>query len=185
MLGATTSELNLTTVSRLAKVSPAQTSRVLPHLVDLGIVTRRDVPPTALFTLNRDHIAAPAVELLLRPRELLVDRIRASAGRIRPKPLNITLFGSIARGSGGPDSDIDLAVIRPDGIAAEDPDWVESMIRWEDDVRSASGNTVNVIEVTDGELRSSLRSRASFWREVAEQGITVMGRSISELAHTR
>ena len=42
VLAETTAELNLRTVARLASVSPAQASRVLPGLVELGLVDRRE-----------------------------------------------------------------------------------------------------------------------------------------------
>ena len=38
-------ELNLRTIARLSRVSLAQTSRVVPGLVSLGLVERREVPP--------------------------------------------------------------------------------------------------------------------------------------------
>lgn len=51
VLARTTAELNLGTVARLAGVSAAQASRVLPRLVELGVVARRDVPPSSLYRL--------------------------------------------------------------------------------------------------------------------------------------
>jgi DNA-binding MarR family transcriptional regulator len=41
VLAEKTGELNLRTIARLANVSPAQASRVLPDLVALGLVERR------------------------------------------------------------------------------------------------------------------------------------------------
>ncbi len=43
VLTRTTAELNLKTVARLAGVSAAQASRVLPRLVAPGVMERRDV----------------------------------------------------------------------------------------------------------------------------------------------
>ncbi|MDQ3575947.1 MAG: helix-turn-helix domain-containing protein, partial [Actinomycetota bacterium] len=48
VLAETTAELNLRTIAQLAGVSQAQASRVLPGLVQLGIVERREVPPASL-----------------------------------------------------------------------------------------------------------------------------------------
>jgi DNA-binding transcriptional ArsR family regulator len=61
VLAETTAELNLRTIARLADVSPAQASRVLPQLVKLGLVKSREAPPSALFTLINDNIAARAM----------------------------------------------------------------------------------------------------------------------------
>ncbi|MBI2167891.1 MAG: helix-turn-helix domain-containing protein, partial [Actinobacteria bacterium] len=45
VLAETTAELNLRTIAQLAGVSQAQASRVLPGMVELGVVERREVPP--------------------------------------------------------------------------------------------------------------------------------------------
>ncbi len=58
VLAETAAELNLRTIARLAAVSNAQASRVLPGLVELGIVDRREVPPSALFRYVPENVAA-------------------------------------------------------------------------------------------------------------------------------
>lgn len=57
-LAETTADLNLRTLARLAGVSVAQASRVMPTLVELGLVDRHEVPPSSQFRLNRHSIAA-------------------------------------------------------------------------------------------------------------------------------
>ena len=57
VLAETTAELNLRSIARLSGVSPAQASRVLPELVALGLVERREAPPSALFALVDEHVA--------------------------------------------------------------------------------------------------------------------------------
>jgi DNA-binding IclR family transcriptional regulator len=47
VLADTTAELNQRTIAQLAGVSQAQVSRVLPGLVEHGVVQRRDVPPAS------------------------------------------------------------------------------------------------------------------------------------------
>ena len=49
VLAETTADINMRTIARLADVSLAQASRVLARLVELGVVERRDVPPSSLF----------------------------------------------------------------------------------------------------------------------------------------
>ena len=79
-LAETTAELNLRTLARLSGVSVAQASRVLPGLVELGLVERREVPPSSQFRLVRTHIAARAVlELAARARR----RCSPRSGRVR------------------------------------------------------------------------------------------------------
>jgi predicted transcriptional regulator len=52
----TTAPLALRRLARLAGVSPAQASRVMPRLVELGIVDRHEVPPASPFLLVRDCV---------------------------------------------------------------------------------------------------------------------------------
>ncbi|WP_419943863.1 helix-turn-helix domain-containing protein [Candidatus Poriferisodalis sp.] len=53
VLAETSAELNLRTVARLAGVSASQASRVIPGLVDLGLVERREVPPSTMGSSGR------------------------------------------------------------------------------------------------------------------------------------
>jgi DNA-binding MarR family transcriptional regulator len=66
VLAETTADLNMRTIARLADASLAQASRVLARLVELGVVERRDVPPSSLFRLVRQHVAARVRCLLWR-----------------------------------------------------------------------------------------------------------------------
>ena len=60
-LARTTAELTLTTVADLSGVSLAHVARIVPRLVELGVVERRDVPPAALVRLVHDNLAARLV----------------------------------------------------------------------------------------------------------------------------
>ncbi len=75
MLAETTAELNLSTLARLAQVSVAQASRVLPGLVELGVVERREVPPSSQFRLARENVAAQVVISLARVRDSALSRL--------------------------------------------------------------------------------------------------------------
>ena len=97
VLAETTAELNLRTVARLASVSPAQASRVLPGLVELGLVERREVPPSSLFRLNRENVAAQVVIELARSRDTALERMGAVARELPLPPASVIVFGSFAR----------------------------------------------------------------------------------------
>ena len=111
---APTAELNLGTVARLAGVSPAQASRVLPRLALLGVIERRDVPPSSLYRLVRENLMAQAVVDLVEVRDRTIDRLRVLAGAIRPAPASLVLFGSLAR------SEADAATCRRSQRAVPD-----------------------------------------------------------------
>lgn len=54
-------------------------SQVLAELVDAGIVLRASQPPACLYRLNRDHVAAAAVDILEDLRGRLLRRIAQAA----------------------------------------------------------------------------------------------------------
>src|SRR5680860_1654710 len=64
--------LNLRRLAQVSRVSLAQASRVLPDLVELGLVRRTDVPPAALFELDRRNVAAQAVAAIEQLRDSVI-----------------------------------------------------------------------------------------------------------------
>jgi predicted nucleotidyltransferase len=177
-----TAPLNLRTLARLASVSPAQASRVMPGLVDLGIVERYEVPPSSQFLLARSNVAAQAVIELSRSQETASERIGLAAAAMATTPESLIIFGSFARGEAGVDSDIDVVVVRPDSIDEDDDDWATALEAWRDEARAITGNTVEVIEVSLSDAGSKLRGRTEFWRNVRRDGVVVQGLSIDQLA---
>jgi hypothetical protein len=181
VLARTSQELTLTTLADLSGISLAQAARVVPRLVRLGVVERREVPPAVLVRLLPETLAARPLLALADLRHTLLEELRESARKIDPSPANITLFGSFARGDDDAMSDIDVLVVRPSATGEEDPAWTESVGRWEDHARRISGNPVNRIEVKEGEVAKLLRSGRSLWRAIRREGMTLGGRPLQEL----
>ena len=185
VLVETSAELNLRTIARLSGVSLAHTSRILPMLVELGIVDRRDVPPSALFRFARENVAARAVSALADARRIVLRELGQSAGDIEPHPVSVVVFGSFARGEADRDSDLDVAVVRPATIEEDDDHWRASVDRWLEQARRLTGNAVELLEVTDEEVRRLLRSPKPLWLDVQRDGIVVYGLELDDLRGRR
>jgi predicted nucleotidyltransferase len=185
VLVETSAELNLRTIGRLSGVSVAHTSRVLPTLIELGIVERRDVPPSALFRFVRENVAARAVSALADARRTVLRELGESARDIEPHPISVIIFGSFARGEAGRDSDLDVVVIRPANIDEEDDRWRASVDQWLEQARRLTGNTVELLEATDDEVRRLLRGRKPLWLDVQRDGLVVYGLEIDDLRGRR
>ncbi len=185
ILAETTAELNLRTIARLADVSPAQASRVLPELVTLGLVERREAPPSALFALVEDHVAVRAVRGLSRAREAVLKELGALARKVDPSPVSVVLFGSFARGEADAASDLDVVMIRPAGVGEDDEPWVSSVEAWRTAARRLTGNPVQVLEIDDTDVARRLSSPTSLWSDVLRDGVTVYGSPLSELRARR
>lgn len=181
VLVETTAELNMRTIARLADVSVAQASRVLPHLVDLGVVNRRDVPPSSLFRLVPQHVIAGPLLALARPRDTVIEEMRRFAAALPVPPSSVVVFGSFARGEADAQSDIDAVLVRPKDVEASDEEWQESIEQWQSAVRRLSGNPVEALEVGIDEISASLRSRRQIWRDIRRDGVVVYGLSLDEL----
>ncbi len=185
VLVETSAELNLRTIARLSGVSLAHASRVLPPLVKLGIVERRDVPPSALFRFVRENVAARAVSALADARRTVLRELGESAGHIEPHPVSVIVFGSFARGEADRDSDLDVAVVRPATIDEDDDRWRASVDQWLEHARRLTGNPVELLEVTEKEVRRLLRSRKPLWLDVQRDGVAVYGLAIDDLRGRR
>ncbi len=185
VLAETTAELNLRTIARLSGASPAQASRVLPELVALGLVDRREAPPSALFALIEDNVAGRLVRSLSRSRETVLDELGALAGQMDLTPVSVIVFGSLARGEADALSDLDVVLVRPTGVDEDDEPWASSAERWRTAARRLTGNAVQVIEIDEGELARRLRRPAELWANVLREGVVVHGASLESLRGRR
>ena len=111
VLAATTSPLGLAAVhSRAGRGSKSGVRSVLLRMVDEGLAL--EVPGG--YVLNRDHVVAPAVELLASLHAELIGRIRTAVDEWPTSPELAGMFGSAARRDGDASSDIDVLVVSDD-----------------------------------------------------------------------
>jgi predicted nucleotidyltransferase len=143
------------------------------RLVEQGIVSRRQAGQAKLYRLNRSHLAAPYVEGLGSLRSQLVERLRESVGGWRKPPAYVFLFGSVARGEAGPQSDLDLLVVRREEIRETFPSWQEQLAALEREATEWTGNEARVIEYGKDDLADSeIRGVAT---EALGDGIPIYG----------
>lgn len=181
VLAETTAELNLRTIAQLAGVSQAQASRILPGLVELGLVERREVPPASLFRLVPEHVASRALLALARSTDTVLEEIGRLAGALPRPPVSVIVFGSFARKAAGPDSDIDVVVVQPRGVDEDDDAWAESLEAWRHDVRRLTGNPVEVLEMSAEEVAMKAAGRSHVWADIRRVGRVVHGLSADQL----
>src|SRR3954447_3593800 len=184
VLAETSTKLNLRTIARLANVSNAQASRVLPTLVELGLVERRELPPSSHFRLVRTNVGAQAVIELARSRDAVLTRIGREASDLPIAPTSVVVFGSLARGEAHEASDIDVLVVRPDRIAEDDENWSASIEKWRNDIRAIAGNPVEILEVSRSEASARLTSNKQVWRDIRREGVVVHGLTIQRLGES-
>jgi predicted nucleotidyltransferase len=185
VLAETTAGLSLRTVARLASVSPAQASRVLPELVAQGVVERQEVPPAALFRLVDDHVASRLVRALSRARDTVLAELGRTAARIDPKPISVIVFGSFARGEADADSDLDVVFVRPRAVSDDDAGWAAGIEEWRQFAQRLTGNRAEVLVADEASVGRLLRSSRPLWVDIARDGLVVCGVSLPDLQGRR
>jgi predicted nucleotidyltransferase len=126
--------------------------RVLERLVGQGIVLRETAGRAHLHSLNRRHLAAPAIERLATLRPHLIQRLREAIAAWTIPPAAALLFGSVARGHAGERSDIDLLVIRDDRTDVETAGWRRQLEDLAENVTAMTGNDARVLEYGSAEI---------------------------------
>ncbi|MBI2169003.1 MAG: nucleotidyltransferase domain-containing protein, partial [Actinobacteria bacterium] len=172
------------TIAQLAGVSQAQASRVLPGMVELGVVERREVPPSSLFRLVPEHVAARAMLTLARSTDVVLDEIGRLAASLPHPPASVIVFGSFARREAGADSDIDVVVVRPADISEDDEGWATSIERLRSEVRRLTGNPVEMLEVNADEAAAKVAGRSQLWADIRD-GRVVHGLGLDRLRRDR
>jgi predicted nucleotidyltransferase len=182
VLAGTTRPLTGREVAQMVKRGSTEGVRqALERLVEQGVVQREPAGRAFMHTLNREHIAAPAIELLAGAGGELLRRLREAFASWGPVPVHASLFGSAARGDGDTASDIDLFVIRPAGVDEDDDSWRAQVNQLADKVRAWTGNHTSVIEVAEEALPELLQERPPVVAELKADGIDLAGQPLRRL----
>ena len=176
--------------------------RSLERLVGQGIVRATEMGRNRVHELNRDHVAAPVAELLAGLRLEVWKRLRATLKAWNPRPVYASVFGSAARGGGGPDSDIDVLLVHQPFPGDADPrrrastisaqvagyahefmsmqltprqvnKWRHQVDELHDLVRAWTGNPLQAVEMSSFEWADHQRRRSSLFSDISRDGINV------------
>ena len=182
VLRGTTRQLTGREVARLVRAgSQPSVNAALRRLSEEGLVHAEEAGNAYLYTLNREHLAAPAVELLADVWSELERRLGDEIARWQIAPVHLSLFGSAARGDGDTASDIDIFVVRARDVPDDDPRWREQLDRLSDHVLSWTGNHVGLSEVSERDMRRLRSERPPVVNELSRDAITITGPEPAEL----
>jgi hypothetical protein len=144
----------------------------LQRLAEQGVVIEQRTSNSVLYSFNAQHIAAEPLRALANLRETLLERISEAVSSWEKPAAFAAMFGSAARGDMRPDSDIDLFVVRPDDIDAEDPAWQQQVSGLSEQVTAWTGNDARVLEYTESRVREA---REPVLASIADEGVPVYG----------
>ncbi len=182
VLRGTTRPLTGRGVARLVRNGSQPTVNAsLRRLTEEGLVRAEEAGNAYLHTFNREHLGAPAIELLAGIRSELERRLRAEIARWEIAPAHASIFGSAARGEGDTRSDIDVFVVRPARVSEDDPRWRAQLERLSDHVYEWTGNHAGLSEVSAADVRRLRRERPPVVEELRRGAITLAGPAPTEL----
>ncbi len=168
-------------VHQLAGRSYAQVREVLHRLVAHGLVDAVRHGNTVSYSLNREHVLVGAIEAVASAGDEFERRLRTTLGTWAPAPVAAVLFGSFARRDGSPDSDVDLLIIRPDGLDDDDPAWAEQRYDSAQQVERWTGNTAQIVELTPPELDDAVARGDALIAALRGEGRVLIGPSLRSL----
>lgn len=168
-------------IERLAGRSHAQVLDVLRRLAKNGLVDADRVGNAVQYRMNRDHVLAFGVEQMLSGAEAVEARLQEFAASCSPVPEAVVLFGSFARRDGDSDSDIDVLVIRPDTIHADDSQWAEVRLGIAQHLERWTGNRCQVVELSVSELRKAALRREPLVESLRQEGREIFGKTLGEV----
>jgi predicted nucleotidyltransferase len=152
-----------------AEVAPGHASAVIEELIQTGLVNETVAGRASMVELNRNHLAAGPVLALARLRGELIRRLRERLSAW-PDLLGAWLFGSVARGDADPESDVDLLIVAQD---LRSTDLHARLAQLHSDVRSWTGNDLQVVEHTPASWRKLLRSKTPLVPQIRLEGIAL------------
>ncbi len=164
-----------------AGVAPGNASAVIEELIQAGLVSETVAGRSSMVVLNRDHLAAGPVLALAGLRGELIRRLRERLSAW-PELNGAWLFGSVARGDADSDSDVDLLIVADD---LQSHDLHERLSRLQADVRSWTGNDLQLVEHSPSSWRKLVQAKNPLVEQIRLDGIALAGGTASLLGRQR
>ena len=137
--------------------------QALRDLDHLGLITTEVVGRAGVHRVNDQHESIEHLRELRSPMEMLKRVVATTVSGADA----VVVFGSIARGEAGADSDVDLAVIA-------DQDW-DGRADLTQAVHDRLGNDCDVLRLTAREFTRSPAEREPIVAEILRDGVVLMG----------
>lgn len=161
--------------------SEAGIRNVLNRLVNQGLVSVFPAGSAYLYSVNREHVAWPAVQALADIRGEFLSRLRSQFDTWSVRARSAALYGSAARADGDASSDIDLLIIRQNRVDADDPTWTDQLAKLRERIEAWTGNHAQVYELDGDELARHISARERIVDRWRADAITVAGADLRNL----
>lgn len=140
----------------------------LDRLVAQGTVTETLIGRTYGYTLNREHLLAPAIIAIASAKKRFIEAVASAVEAWSFQATTVTLFGSAARNEMQDDSDIDILVVIPDDVPSDVSE--EATFNLTLNAGSWTGNDVRLLLYSESEV-----SPAPVFDSILREGIHIAG----------
>lgn len=162
-----------------ASVSGVQ--NVLDSLVAGGLVLRTTAGRAQLHSLNRSHLSASAVVDLVEVKHRLIEKLKDLAASWTVPARGLWLFGSVARGESGRQSDLDVMAVRADKVSEDDAAWRDQLTQLPAQVLAWTGNGCEVIELSETEMGERASRGERLLADIRRDAVVLAGDSPREM----
>lgn len=166
---------------RAGSSSPGSVKLAIEALEAEGIVTLALASTSGQFyVLNHDHVFASHLLAIDHAKDAMMDAIRDCVDQWPVAPRGVVLFGSVARHEDRADSDVDLLIVWR-GVSAPAGEWTARKAELIEAIQMLTGNVVNIVDMPEPEWESAVAAGEPLVREIARDGVTVLGASVHDL----
>lgn len=178
VLAGADAEFSAADIHRLIdSASPYGVRKALARLAGTGLVLLTTHGNATLWRGNRQHVLWPAIEAAVDARRLLLDRLRGELAN--RDGLAAYLYGSFARRSARPDSDIDILLVYPDDTSHDA--IVDFAFDLGDQITAWTGNEGHLYNVTRSGLRESNEAAEPVMMSIRQDAVTLIGPEFEQL----
>ena len=149
----------------------------LRSLEDLGIIVRHRVGPANTYTFNdKSYVVRNVLTPLFEAEDNYLREVasRFSDG-LGDDLVRIVLFGSVAKGTSNPRSDMDLAIVVRDECDIERIELEAAGIAA--DVMVEFGRPVDALVFREKDFQSKVRGGKGMWKDIKGEGIDLLERT--------
>lgn len=176
VLAAHGSGLGISDIGRRSKLALPSVRAAVRRLLDADLAAAVGAGRSMVCQLRPEHpLFQPLVDLFTAEREqadAVVAAIRTAAATLRPPPIGVWLYGSVARGKDQPTSDVDVALISGEDQPSSQADALREGLA---DALSGRADRVSVIALGLSDVRRLAEQRAKLWRELERDAVVLLG----------
>ena len=157
-------------IAKQIDVSPSTASTALDSLNRQGVISRQVVGATHLYNINSHYFLTPHLRKIL---EISNELDRKTVAYLREKLSSVEsviLYGSHARRTSTPTSDIDLLVVHSTTRAQQQAEQLRHEIR--NHLTTVIGREISLVSVT---TPSPKIAKTPFWVNISREGICLFG----------